>query len=238
MKVKKFYTPVQKRIIGRRWGSNAVYRQVQEVLMLWRLFLATFTEYGLGAEELAAFEGDVTRHVGLLSGRPGAVAAKMCTLAEREETIHAAWTWVSMVTSALGVAGRSDADLMVQLNAARPTDDDDLLWAVASLENLLSTRAPVLAASVPVRKRLDEAAPLRARLEVIFGSADEAKRQTVQDTAEIDELDGHLYLVMRDFYDAGRAAVRAGLIDRPLSTFRFTYLAHSPSRRPAPAPEA
>ena len=41
------------------------------------------------------------------------------------------------------------------------------------------------------------------------------------DTAELDERDGELYLRMRDLYEAGRAAIRAGLIDRPLSNFRF-----------------
>jgi len=238
MKVKKFYTPVQKRIIGRRWGSNAVRRQVQEALVLWRLFLSTFAEYGLGAEALASFEDDARRHEGLLMGRPEAVAAKTLTLAEREATIHAAWVWVEMVTAALGVTARGDADLVSRLNAARPTDDDDLLWAVGALSSLLSAKAPLLPASVPVQKRLDEAGPLAARLEVIFGEAAEARRQPVQDTAEIDELDGHLYLAMRDLYEAGRAAVRAGLIDRPLSAFRFTHLAQSPAHRPAPAPEA
>jgi hypothetical protein len=243
MKTKKSYNRLQKRKLGRRYGSNNIARQAQEILMLWRLFLSTFTEYGMGEEALAEFETVVAAHLALVQGRPGSIAAKSLSITERNATIHAAWVWVEKVGASLGKLARVDPDCATKLNAARPDDDDELWWAIGAMSALLEEKGAQLAASVPTAARLEEATGLRERLAVIFSEASEAKQQPVQDTAEIDELDGELYLIMRDFLEAGRAAVRAGLIDRPVATFRFTFIGPVSSRRadtpPAdPTPEA
>jgi len=236
MKTKKSYNRLQKRALGRRYSSNAIARQAQDLRVLWRLFLATFTEFGLGEEALAAFETVVETHLRLVEGRPEAIAAKSTTLAERDATIHAAWVWLEKVGASLGVLARTDADCAGKLNAARPDEDDDLWWSMGAMAALLQEKAPLLAPSVPVAARLEEATGLRERLGLIFGQSVEAKRAPVADTAEIDELDGELYLWMRDFNEAGRAAVRAGLIDRPLSDFRFTHIGPAASRKRSAAP--
>ncbi len=238
MKTRRIYTPLQKRLLGRRYSSNAIARQAQEVLMLWRLFLSTFTEYGLGPEALSEFEAAVAAHLALVEGRPGAIAAKSLSIADRDATIHAAWVWVGKVGAALGKLAREDADCATKLNAARPDEDDELWWSIGAMASLMQEKAGQLAASVPTADRQAEATGLRERLAVIFAAASEAKQAPVQDTAEIDELDGQLYLMMRDFFEAGRNAVRAGLIDRPTSTFRFTFIGPAASRRAATPPAA
>ena len=237
MKTKKSYNPLQKRMLGRRYSSNDIARQLQEVLMLWRLFLSTFTEYGLGPEALAEFEAVAAAHQALVVGRPGAITAKSLTIAERNATIHDAWVWVGKVGASLGKLARNDADCATKLSAARPDEDNELWWSIGAMAALLQEKAGQLAVSVPVTVRLEEATGLRERLALVFGAASEAKRQPVQDTAEIDELDGELYLIMRDFLEAGRDAVRAGLIDRPTSTFRFNFMGPAYGRR-TPTPPA
>ncbi|MBU1410146.1 hypothetical protein KKC22_01395 [Myxococcota bacterium] len=231
MKTKRSYNPLQKRMLGRRYSSNDIARQLQEVLMLWRLFLSTFTEYGLGPEALAEFEAVAAAHEALVVGRPGAITAKSLSIAERDATINAAWVWVGKVGVALGKIAREDTDCANKLNAARPDEDHELWWCIGAMASLLQEKAGQLAASVPTTERLEEATGLRERLAVIFSAASEAKQAPVQDTAEIDELDGQLYLMMRDFLEAGREAVRAGLIDRPISTFRFTFIGPAANRR-------
>ncbi|MBU1412523.1 hypothetical protein KKC22_13510 [Myxococcota bacterium] len=235
MKTKKSYTPYDKRMIGRRYASSDIQRQIQDIQMLWRMFLSTFTKYGMGPDELAEFETGAADHKSLLSGRPEALAAKSLTLEERNQILHDAWVWVSMVSAALSVIARKDADCATKLNAALPVDDDDLLWSVDTLMTLLTAKAGAFSPAIPVSDHLGAGTALRDRLSTIFGRTTEAKMAPVQDTAEIDELDGHLYIIMRDFNEAGRAAVRAGLIDQPLSTFRFTHIGPA-ARRTAPAP--
>ncbi len=77
------------------------------------------------------------------------------------------------------------------------------------MASLMQEKAGQLAASVPTADRQAEATGLRERLAVIFAAASEAKQAPVQDTAEIDELDGQLYLMMRDFFEAGHDPGRA-----------------------------
>jgi hypothetical protein len=57
---------------------------------------------------------------------------------------------------------------------------------------------------------------------------------------ELDELDGKLYVLIRDFNQAGRAAVRAGLVPDRARYYRFNHLgpaACRPNRTDEPAPE-
>jgi hypothetical protein len=114
-------------------------------------------------------------------------------------------------------------------------EDLDLGPAIDALSAILKDKRPGLSAALPTQVRLDEAPALRKSLAGIFSTAQDAKQLPVVDTAELDERDGELYLRMRNFCEAGRAAVRAGLIDRPLSSFRFTHLSHGRSRASTPA---
>ena len=116
-----------------------------------------------------------------------------------------------------------------------PVEDLDLGAAIDALSAILKDKLAGLSPAIPAQARLDEAPALRQRLAGIFSTANDAKQLPVADTAELDERDGELYLRMRDLYEAGRAAVRAGLIDRPLSNFRFTHLRHGRSRANDPA---
>ena len=116
-----------------------------------------------------------------------------------------------------------------------PAARGELRAAIDALAVILKDKLAGLSAAVPAQARLDEAPALRQRLAGIFSTAQDAKQLPVSDTAELDERDGELYLRMRDLYEAGRAAIRAGLIDRPLSNFRFTHLRHGRTRVSDPA---
>jgi len=224
MKIKRSYNPMEKRIIGKRYGSKAISRQSYDVIILWKLFLSTFTEFGHGPDELAAFERDTLAHEKLIGSRSDTVARKTLTLAERDAIIHAGWVWVQKVAASLGVVALNDSECATRLNGALPKEDLDLGFSMDALVPLLKDKMSRLSPAIPAQARLDEAPALRQNLATILSTAADAKQLPVVDTAEIDERDGDLYLRMRDFFEAGRAAVRAGLIERPLSNFRFTHL--------------
>ena len=235
MKIRRTYTALEKRLLGKRYSSRAVAAQAQDALLLWRLFIDPLTEFGHGPDELASFEAEVAAHAALMGGRSDGVAQKTLTLAERDALIHDGWVWVQKVLATLSVPARTDADCATRLNAALPVEDLDLGPAIDALAVILKDKLAGLSAAVPAQARLDEAPALRQRLAGIFSTAHDAKQLPVSDTAELDERDGELYLRMRDLYEAGRAAIRSGLIDRPLSNFRFTHLRHGRTRVSDPA---
>ncbi|MBU1243783.1 hypothetical protein KKD52_15455 [Myxococcota bacterium] len=235
MKIRRTYTALEKRLLGKRYSSRAIAAQVGDARLLWRLFLAQLTEFGHGPDELGAFEAEADAHQALMGGRADGVAQKTLTLAERDALIHDGWVWVQKVVATLSIPARTDADCATRLNAAMPVEDLDLGTAIDALAGILKDKMAGLSPAIPAQARLDEAPALRQSLAGIFSTAKDAKQLPVVDTAELDERDGELYLRMRDLYEAGRAAIRAGLIDRPLANFRFTHLRHGRTRANDPA---
>lgn len=233
MKEKKSHTKSSFCKIGRRYGSNQIQLEFQDTSVQWREFLTVLAEYGYGEEQHQAFLTLGEKHKALVTSRPDTIAAKTITIGERNTTIHEAWVWLEKVAGTLGSLARTDPDTATKLNAARPKDDDDLWWSTGALLNLLIAKRAMLPTSTPIDRRIEEASNLRERLAIIFGETNDAKQKPVIDTAEIDELDGELYVIMRDFNEVGRAAVRAGLIDRPVSTFRFNHIGPAANRRKA-----
>jgi len=88
--------------------------------------------------------------------------------------------------------------------------------------------------AVPVQALLDEAPMLRERMSEIFGRTDLVKAVPIQDTREIDELDGRLYVTIRELNAAVRRAIRAGRLTRQPPYYRFNHLRKAP--RPTPTP--
>ncbi len=233
MKEKKSYTKSSLRKIGRRYGSNQIQLEFQDTSVQWRDLRSVLAEFGHGEEQYQAFLTLGEKHKSLLISRPETIAAKTLNLGERNLTIHESWVWLEKVSGTMGILARTDPDTATKLNAARPKDDDDLWWSIGALLNLLVAKRDQLPASTPIDRRAEEAASLRERLAIIFGETNDAKQKPVLDTAEIDELDGELYVIMRDFNEVCRAAVRAGMVDRPISTFRFNHIGPATYRRPA-----
>jgi hypothetical protein len=58
----------------------------------------------------------------------------------------------------------------------------------------------------------------------------------VADTAQIDRLDGKLYLAMRDLSSAGRKAIRNGELAADVHEYAFHHLKNSGNPKPVPVP--
>ncbi len=231
------YTPERYMNIGARFSSDKINLQGQETAAMWNENLAVFTDFGQGATELDKFQKLLERHAAAIAARPRKLTERTVLVAERDETVHAGWIWNKKAIGALAPLAREDSAVAVAVNNARAVDDVDLLPSNEMLCELLAAHRDRLAPEVPVQARLDEHAALRPRLMAVFGAAEVAKGRPVLDTEEIDELDGRLYVIMRDFNELGRAAVRAGLIvDRP-PYFRFNHLGAGFRKPAAPAPE-
>lgn len=230
------YNSQKYRSIGARFGSDSIHLQGQDTAALWTENLDVFTEFGQGSTELAKFLALLEQHTAAIAARPRKLTERTLTVAERNATVNEGWIWQKKVIGALAPLAREDSAVAVAVSNARAVDDVDLLPSNDMFVELLTAHRDRMAAEVPVQKRLDEHAALRERLMNVFGAAEAAKGRPVIDTEEIDELDGRLYVIMRDFNELGRAAVRAGLIvDRP-PHFRFNHLGAGFRKPAAPAP--
>ena len=234
------YDSPKYKAIGARFGSAGIHKQGQDTAALWQENLPVFTDFGQGSTELAKFLNLLNQHNDAMAARPKKLTERALTVAERNATVHEGWIWNKKVIGALAPLAREDSAVAVDLNNARAVDDVNLLPSNDMLASMLTANRDRIAEEVPVQKRLDEHVALRERLWSVFGAAEVAKGRPVLDTEEIDELDGRLYVIMRDFNELGRAAVRAGLIADKPPYFRFNHLGAGfrKSADPAPTPEA
>ena len=221
--------------IGRNLGSDNLHREAEEGLARWERDLAVLALYGFTTEELDRFRGWFTLHGELINQWSEIIARKKSTLAERDRHLHAAWTWVEQCAAILGRLSAGDEALVHRFNEVYPEDDADLWRAVEPLAALLEARKGSFPASVPVQALLDEAPALRGTLAELFGRAEAAKAAPVQDTREIDILDGRLYVTLRELNSAGRRAIRAGRLTRTPPYYRFNHLRRAPRPTPVPA---
>jgi len=246
MKTHTAFDSAMYRIYGSRHGSDGIHLQGQDTAALWQEYLPVFTEFGLDDAQRLAFLDLLARHTTARAARPKKLTERTLLVAERNAIIDDAWTWNKKAIGTLSALAREDAALSTALNNARAREDVDLVPSNDALAELLATHRDRISAAVPVQKRLDEVAGLRDRLLTIFGEVESAKGRPVADTEEIDELDGRLYIIMRDFNEIGRAAVRAGLIPDRAPHFRFNHLGATHFRQKAgagptaedPAPKA
>jgi hypothetical protein len=221
--------------IGRNIGSDLLHRESEEGLARWERDLAVLALYGFTSEEMDRFRGWFTLHADLINQRSETIARKKSTLAERDRHLHAAWTWVEQCAAILGRLSAGDEELVHRFNEVYPEDDADLWRALDPLAALLEARKDAFPASVPVRALLDEVPALRERTAELFGRAEVAKAAPVQDTREIDILDGRLYVTLRELNSAGRRAIRAGRLTRTPPFYRFNHLRQAPRPTPVPA---
>ncbi len=202
------YDAKKYRKVGSRFPSDSIQMQGRETAELWKEHLPVFTDFGQGQTELSAFLDVLAEHAAAIVARPKKLTERTLSVAERNATVNEAWIWNKKVIGALATLARQDDTVAVALNNARAIDDLDLPASNDMLVELLTACRERLAPEVPVQKRLEEHAALRPRLWSVFGEAEMAKGRPVLDTEEIDELDGRLYVIMRDFNELGRAAVR------------------------------
>lgn len=226
-------------VVGRRHGSADVALEAREAEARWRRFVDVLAQYGVGQAALDVFVALLAEHGKLCGARPDAVAAKQSSVANRNQQVTAAWTWVTRVRGVLRALGRTDQEVATALNAAEPGDDATLEAGIRALAALLTEHQARLPADAKVAQRLDEVATLSAGLLASPGTVHTSKIQTTADTQQIDLLDGKLCVMMRDLNAAGRAAIRTGDLRANPSDFTFRHLKQSggKSTQPAPAPE-
>ncbi len=208
--------------IGARHGSHRIADESSRAAARWRRDVAVLARYGHGQAMLDSFLQLNDEHKTLREKRPEAVAAKETVIRERNEAIQSARHWVRQVESLLGVPARKDAALATKLNAALPADDSALGSAVGALSNLLRELGTSLPEDAGVPALITEGGELGAALGTAPGTVAAARTAKLNDTAEIDLLDGKLYIAMRELNRAGRRAVRAGKLQAPLTEYRFT----------------
>ncbi|MBU1411335.1 hypothetical protein KKC22_07430 [Myxococcota bacterium] len=221
--------------IGRGVGSDAIHREGQDSLGQWERDIDVLETYGFTREELALFKENFQAHHELMTRRAETIARKKGAVAARDLIIHSVWIWIEQVCSIVGRLAAGNADLVGRFNEVYPTDDAGLWRAIDPIASLLRENQVAFPAAVPVQALLDEAPALRQSVYEIFGRTDMVKAEPAQDTREIDELDGRLYVTMRELNSAGRRAIRAGRLTRQPPYYRFNHIRKAPRPTPPPA---
>jgi hypothetical protein len=226
-------------VIGRRFGSDAVALEAAEAAARWSRDEAALAGYGFGATVRTRYEEDRSKHEALRVSRSQAVANKKISYATRDQQVSRGWAWVDQVTSTLGVLGLTDEALATEVATAKPEDDAGLVAGIQALAKLLDGAKDRVPADAQVETRLAEAASLAAEIDSTPGSVHRSAGQTVADTAQIDLLDGKLYLWIRELNKAGRRAIRNGHLASAPQDYAFHHLKHSgKATPPQPVPVA
>ena len=246
MKTKTVYDAILFRMIGARHPSDKMQLEATSAHTRWSEIIDLMTDFGLGPDELAEFFALIEKHRAALAKRSNKIVAKGMSIEDRNAAINEGWAWTAKTIITLSKLSRTDAETARRINEARPVEDTDLPSAIEDLSTLLASKSEQISPKIPVQKRLEEAAALVTRLHTVFTDAEIAKGKPMEDTAELDELDGQLYVIIRDFNEAGRSAVRAGLLPDAAPYFRFNYIGSGYFRKKAaggdptpddPAPE-
>lgn len=218
--------------IGKRHGSIDIDKEASDASVRWGRDAATLGRYGHGSARRARFEALREEHELVREKRPEAVAQKTISIKARNAAIEKGWAWVNQTTSNLGVLAREDADLATKLAAATPTEDADLAPKIITLKGLLEANAASMDPEAEVADRVSEADAVAADIRATRETATSAKGKPVEDTAELDLLDGKLYIIMKDLNTAARRAIRDGVLVRKASEYRFHHLNSGSSKKP------
>jgi hypothetical protein len=194
--------------IGKRYGSDDVARETSDTSSRWKRDAPALGPYGCGPKALAAFETLRAKHAAARNARPDVIAEKKKIVAMRDGRVSAAWKWVDKVSSVLSNVARDDEHLARRVTEAMPSDDAGLEVGVGVLAKILGDTKSSLDAETGADARLAEAPALAANVASAPCAVRAAKEAVVADTAEIDLLDGRLYIIIRDLNAAGRKAIR------------------------------
>lgn len=220
-------------VIGRRHGSTKVADEARDTSARWRRDVAKLAPYSHGNSALTRFEALREEHRILRENRPHAVAQKTVSVAARDAALEKGWAWVNMVTSILGGLARSDAELATKLAVATPAEDAELATKIIPLKTLLEANSTSLDPEVQAAERVSEADAVAAAIRQSTETATSAKGAPVEDTAELDLADGKLYVMIKDFNDAARRAIRDGILARKPSEYRFEHLSSGSPKKTA-----
>jgi len=237
MTSKKVHDDKQYVAIGRRHGSADLQTEASEVSARWGRDYATLKTFGSGAAAKARFEALRREHTGLLTSRPDGIAKKSTVIGARDQATRQAWLWVDRGVLVLADLARSNSEVSHALAAARPDDDGDLPIAIPALAKLLATHQAELPDDSEVQARIDEAPALAQALTDAPGEVAAAKSAPIVDTAEIDLLDGKLYVALSALNEAGKRAIQHGELSVPRSDYKLKHLSSGGPKQPkAPVP--
>ncbi|MBU1221183.1 hypothetical protein KKF34_11105 [Myxococcota bacterium] len=236
MRLRKGMTDKDFMIIGKRYGSSEVAYEAKEAATIWEKDMEVLKEYGFGPDAMSKFKTMCAAHLELIKNRPGVISNKMLTLREKHKIINDAWTWAEKVESILGSIARNNPDFAILLNNHLPKEDTDLLTAIPALAKILSDNAASISPDTNHQTRISETETIVQKLHEVYDATVLNKTKAVEDSAEIDLLDGKIYVAIRDLYEAGRRAVRSGLVQTPSTRYRFQSLTNT--RKPKEEPAA
>lgn len=226
MKSVKYYDDDKLVILGARFSSPRIVQEADRAAGLLSHYREILTAYGLDDRFAAQFDDLRKRHQELIAQRTQAIASKQNTIAHYNNTLHAAWTWVEQVHAILKPFARRNQNWSVRLNTVIPDTESELPSSIAQFRQLLEETKSQISSQVQVDELISASHEIEKQTHNVIGSKLQAKNQARDETRELDRLDGELILWIRDIYEVGRKAIRAGRIEAPLSEFRFHYCVH------------
>jgi hypothetical protein len=225
-------------VIGRRYGSDDIAAEAIRAKACWARDVGLLATYGYGQAALVGFDGLLTEHARMRESRPEVIAAKRSVVRERAGVVASGRAWVNQAVSLLETRAREDQRLAERLNAAVPADSSGLDASVGALSKLLTEQATSLPPDANVDALIGQGANLLEDLRAAPGTVTTAKSAKVADTADLDRLDGRLYVAMRDLNRAGRRAIRAGKLGAAPTDYRFAFRRSAGKEPTPPAPNA
>ncbi len=224
--------------IGARHGSDRIALEADETLAQWERDLPHLASYGQGRRQLDVFRALVERHRQMRTTRPEALAARRETARQLDETIESAWVLAKRIHCLLTPVAREDAACAQRLRAHFPENDLQLDRSLPALGELLMEHGARVDADMRVEEIAVQARELGATLARLRGEKPESAGRPRAETRDIDELDGRLYVMMRDLNRTGRQLVQAGILPARPPFYRFTHLRRAASPAAAPATPA
>lgn len=236
MAEEKAFTPDAYATIGARYGSTGVAHESELAEGRWERDVDALARYGHGRSALAKYKDLRARHQQAMAQRPNAVNAKRHSVLERDARISAAWEWMDAARSNVTPLARGDAKIAVVLKSALAENDVDLPAKIEAMRSLLGDVQSRLPEDANIPQLLADAATVASGLEGTHGQVHSKRGAAMEDTFELDRLDGELYVRILDLNAAARRAIRNGKLEAQLSDYRLHFLKRS-GRPGAVSPE-
>jgi hypothetical protein len=216
--------------LGKRWGSALVLQEANESLTRWREDLPLLTRWGFGQTKLTRLETLVTELTQKHTQYQTLVGAKLAANPAEASAIETARTWVQRAQGIL--EDRIDADDEVAgrvraLGARIPEDASKLLIFSQGFLKIATEEREHLARESATDEFYKEGAEAIEVLTLARGQKGSRTDTKEVGTAELDLLDGQIYVELSKLYKKARQAHNKEGNPARASQYVFTHLSRS-----------